>query len=35
MFVIEIFPVVEIPVYSVIELEVVEITILPLDASVR
>ena len=35
MLVIEIFPVVEIPVYSVIELEVVEITILPLDASVR
>ena len=27
--------VIEIPVYSVIELEVVEITILPLDASVR
>lgn len=27
--------VIEIPVYSVIELEVVEIMILPLDASVR
>ena len=35
MPIIEIFPVVKIPVYSVIELEVVEITILPLDASVR
>ena len=35
MFIIEIFPVVEIPVYPVIELEVVEITIFPLDVPVR
>ena len=35
MFVIEIFPIVEIPVYSVIELEVAEIMIFPLDVPVR